>query len=70
VSEVPVKGYSYLSTKLTRSGQGTQRCTPIGLSSDKAGSQTFVAVGLYEGNRVNLLKKYDYPSMNICFTAL
>jgi len=40
------------------------------LSSDKAGSQTFVAVGLYEGNRVNLLKKYDYPSMNICFTAL
>ena len=33
------------------------------LPSDKAYSQMVVAVGIYDGHRVNLPKKYDYPNV-------
>ncbi len=34
---------------------------PVEKSPEQADSQMVVAVDIYEGNHVNLLKKYDYP---------
>jgi len=38
------------------------------VSPDKGGSQVVGAVEIYEGNRVNRLKRYDYPKL-IAFSA-